>query len=137
MKFYIATRLERALDHNLVRDTLVVRGHEITYDWTHHGSVQRDGTTRIREVSLAEKRGVLAADFVVVLLPGGRGTHVELGMAIAAGKPVILHTQDDELLDTTNNRTCVFYHDPLVFHAPSIDLAHLWSLCQRQIWAPF
>lgn len=35
-------------------------------------------------------RSVLAADIVVCLLPGGRSAHIELGMAIAANKSIVL-----------------------------------------------
>lgn len=87
MRYYIATALERAADHTLVRDAMAAAGHQITYDWTAHGSVQSEGLDRIREVAEAETRGVLDADLVIVLLPGGRGTHAELGIAIGAGIP--------------------------------------------------
>lgn len=131
MKFYIATGLERADAHNLVRDYLVRLGHTITYDWTVHGSVQAEGIERIQQVALAEKQGVLDADVVVVLLPGGRGTHTELGMALASGKPVFMHGQDSASFLDDNGRTCAFYHDPLVFrcHLPlqeMLDLLDFW-----------
>jgi nucleoside 2-deoxyribosyltransferase len=113
MKVYIATRLERHRDHNAVRDLLARFGHELTYDWTVHGPVWRDGLARIREVSQLEARGVLGADLVSVLLPGGRGTHTELGMAIAAGKPVLLHSFDPMPFEAVPE-TCAFYHHPLV-----------------------
>lgn len=83
MKFYIATTLDNWCVHNLVRDILSKQGHEITYDWTIHGPAWPKGLDFVREIALNECSGVLHADFVVVLLPAGRGTHVELGMAIA------------------------------------------------------
>lgn len=126
MKFYIATRLERAADHNLVRDQLVEMGHEITYDWTAHGSVQKEGAARIREVALAETRGVQEADFVVVLLPGGRGTHAELGLALAFGIPVLIHSREEDGFFADDGRTCAFYHHPLVtrFEGPIATILH-------------
>lgn len=127
MRYYIATRLERHRDHNIVRDSLAGQGWEITYDWTVHGPVWRDGAERIREVSQAELTGVVEADLVVVLLPGGRGTHAELGMALAAGKPVLLHTFDESLLGASPE-TCAFYHHPLCFHSPPVELSALWCL---------
>lgn len=131
MRYYIATRLERHQDHNLVRDTMAAQGHELTYDWTAHGPVFRDGLKRIREVAELELRGVLDADLVIVLLPGGRGTHAELGMAIAAGKPVLLHVAPGNVRDAffgATPETCAFYHHPLCFHAPPVQLDVLWSL---------
>ena len=98
----------------------------ITYDWTAHGSVWKDGADRIRKVAQAEMQGVLDADYVVVLLPGGRGTHTELGMALADGKPVILYGTDD---DFSGPKTCAFYHHPLVrrlWHLDSIEHVAMW-----------
>ena len=113
MKYYIATKLENHAEHNRVRDILNALGHEITYDWTKHGPVYRSGLGRIREVAELETRGVLDSDFVVVLWPSGRGTHVELGMAIAAGKPVVF-ISDMEAHHQATQETCAFYHHPLV-----------------------
>lgn len=113
MRYYIATRLENHENHNALRDLLAAHGHEITYDWTAHGPVWQEGTDRIREVAELEAKGVLEADLVIVLLPGGRGTHVELGMAIAAGRKVLLQSPHRQLLGATPE-TCAFYHHPLV-----------------------
>ena len=113
MKYYIASKLENHAEHNRVRDALNALGHEITYDWTPHGPVYGSGLARVREVAELETRGVLDADFVVVLWPGGRGTHVELGMAIAAGKRVVFISADERHHQATTE-TCAFYHHPLV-----------------------
>lgn len=116
MRYYIATSLERHTDHNLVRDAMAAEGHEITYDWSVHGPVWAAGVGRIREVAQLETQGVLDADVVIVLLPGGRGTHAELGMAIAAGKPILLHCADTAMFEAVPE-TCAFYHHPLVMAA--------------------
>lgn len=113
MKYYIASKLENHIAVTELRDVLASLSHEITYDWTVHGPVYRSGLARVREVAVDEAQGVLAADFVVVLWPGGRGTHVELGMAIAAGKPVIF-ISDNEAHHEATTETCAFYHHPLV-----------------------
>lgn len=107
--FYIATSLSRAPEHNQLRDALVNRGYRITYDWTVHGSVKTSSLTRLEEVAHYEARGVLSADIVIVLLPGGFGTHAELGMAIGAQKKIILHSEDGEIF-TACEKTCAFYH---------------------------
>lgn len=116
MKFYIATTLDNWCVHNLVRDILSKQGHEITYDWTIHGPAWPKGLDFVREIALNECSGVLHADFVVVLLPAGRGTHVELGMAIALRKPIVIYSQDPTIF-TACKETCTFYHLPNVLHA--------------------
>ena len=108
MKFYIASRLENADTVKRVAAVLKAAGHEHTYDWTTHGSVQKEGEARITEVAEKEKAGVLSADIVIVILPGGRGTHAELGIAIGAGKPIIICAENDDAFQQ-DDRTCAFY----------------------------
>ena len=120
MKYYIATKLENHAEHNRVRDALNLIGHEITYDWTAHGPVYRDGLARIVEVAEAETQGVLEADWVVVLWPGGRGTHVELGIALGSDK-LIAFVSDVEDHHIASTETCAFYHHPQVIGFRSSD----------------
>lgn len=119
MKFYIATSLSRMTDHRIVRDMLRQCGHEISYDWTLHGSVKSVSKERLQEVASLELNGVAEADFVVVLLPGGNGTHLELGFALARGKKVFLHTEDSFIFEL-GPQTNAFYHHPDVtrLHCP-------------------
>ena len=111
MKFYIATSLSRMAAHNAVRDALKMLGHEISYDWTLHGSVKSVSKERLREVALLELGGVSGADWVIVLLPGGKGTHLELGFAIASCKKVFLHSEDATVFEL-GPQTNAFYHHP-------------------------
>lgn len=111
MQFYIATSLSRATAHQTVRDALKTCGHEISYDWTLHGSVKSVSKERLREVAALELDGISKAEFVVVLLPGGNGTHLELGFAIARGKRVFLHCEDP-LAFELGPQTNAFYHHP-------------------------
>lgn len=115
MKFYIATSLSRAEAHHVVRDALKIWGHEISYDWTLHGSVRSVSRERLREVATLELEGVAEADFMVVLLPGGKGTHLELGFALARGKKIFLHSEDPSMFDL-GPQTNAFYHHPDVTH---------------------
>lgn len=119
MKFYIATSLSRVTAHHTVRDSLKQMGHEISYDWTLHGSVKSVSKERLKEVALLELQGVSEADFIVVLLPGGNGTHLELGFALAKEKRVFLHSEDP-LLFELGPQTNAFYHHPdiVCLHCP-------------------
>jgi nucleoside 2-deoxyribosyltransferase len=123
MKFYIATSLSRMSAHHMVRDALKQWGHEMSYDWTLHGSVKSVSKERLREVASLELDGVAEADFVIVLLPGGKGTHLELGFAIARGKRVFLHSEDS-LVFELGPQTNAFYHHPDVtlLHCPLADV---------------
>lgn len=123
MKYYIATSLSRMTAHNVVRDALGLYGHEISYDWTSHGSVKSVSKERLREVATLELDGISKVDFVVVLLPGGNGTHLELGFAIARGKKVFLHSEDS-LAFELGPQTNAFYHHPdlIRLHCPLADV---------------
>ena len=123
MKYYIATSLARIAAHHVVKDALQILGHEMTYDWTLHGSVKSVSKERLREVASIELNAISKADFVVVLLPGGFGTHTELGFAIGRGKKLFLHTEDPSLFEL-GPQTHVFYHHPNVIrlHCPIADV---------------
>lgn len=113
MRFYIASRLDNAHKVRKLAAHLKRFGWEQTYDWTLHGSVQGCGEDVLREVSLKELDGVKAADAVVVILPGGRGTHAELGAALALNIPVFVWGEKDEDF-IQDGYTCSFYWNPLV-----------------------
>lgn len=121
-KFYIATSLENHAAHNRVRDALQARGFRLTYDWTPHGAAWPKGAAYVREVMRAEKQGVLAADFLVLLLPGGKGTHVELGLALAIDLPILLVAEDGDLsFLRSEGPFCGFWLSDGVSHYHSVE----------------
>lgn len=127
MKVYIATSLERAAVHNELRDLLAAEDIGVTYDWTVHGSVRDTTPERIAEVAELELDGATTADAGVVLLPGGRGTHTELGMTLAMSKRVFLHHETGAGVFELGRETCAFYWHPLVVRSvgPISGLARL------------
>jgi len=135
--FYIATGLDNAEQANTVASELAARGHSLTYDWTAHGSVQGRGDDVMRAVAKKEAQGILDADVLVALLPGGRGTHTEIGIALGACKPVILYVPDPEMVDNNKDtpRTCAFYFHPLVVWAFDLQAVHtamsMWTAMHR------
>jgi len=107
VKVYIASGLENAPAVKALMADVLAAGHTITYNWTEHGSVQDQGPTRMTAVAMSEIDGVRAADVVVVLLPGGKGTHVEMGIALALEKRIIVV---GDRRNPTDGRECAFYH---------------------------
>ncbi len=128
---YIATRLENTEKYFEVRAALKELDVGISYDWTLHGPVWRSGAERIREVSICEFKGVELADYVIVILPGGRGTHCELGMAIALGKQIFILAESPEVqnMQGATPETCAFYHHPSVIWTYGVP--HLMNYCGR------
>ncbi|MBT4962608.1 MAG: hypothetical protein HOI53_09255 [Francisellaceae bacterium] len=134
MKYYIATKLENNHKHNLVRNQLSDIGWSLTYDWTTHGSVKNTSVDRLNEVAHNEVRGVLSADVVIILLPGGRGTHTELGLAIGLNKIIVVHSEDEKFFQA-NSDTCAFYHHNQIHRlvCPINDLATLVGKSSKAI----
>lgn len=111
VSFYIASGLENAKQVSGLAHMLKLSDYRHTYDWTQHGSVQDCGSEEIAIVSELEYNGVKDADAVIVILPGGRGTHTELGIALAdTNKKVILCAENEYQL-FENERTCSFYYN--------------------------
>ncbi len=90
MKVYVASSLSHADAVKALYLELEKDGWTITHKWPEHGSVQDQGPEAIRKAALDETAGVMSADLLIVLLPGGRGTHAELGIACGIGKPIII-----------------------------------------------
>lgn len=108
-RFYLASGLGNIENARRFRDILVAAGHEQTYDWTAHGPVFSQGLGRLRTVASNEVDGIRRADFVVGVLPGGRGTHFELGLAHGLGKLVYVYSPRRELFEA-HPESCAFYH---------------------------
>lgn len=108
LKVYIAASLGGLDEAKAVMQAVRQAGGHITYDWTEGGRVT-DLATDAPRVSSAEIEGVRAADVLVLLIPGGRGAHVELGAALALGLPVIV---------VGGHHDEIFYHHPLVVRLP-------------------
>ena len=108
MKFYIASSLNNREQVRYVSERLKNKGFIHTYDWT----VNENVTTleELKSIGLKEKNAILEADFVVVLLPAGKGSHIELGIAIGNDKEIYLYSPNKEIdhIETTST----FYHLP-------------------------
>src|SRR5258708_16889 len=106
-RFYLATRKDRTAQAAAIEEALKARGWERTFVWTGQDEKGAEGHAK---TAMAELNGVRDADVLIVLLPGGYGTHVEIGAALALGKPVILHAPDRKTLETPY--LCVFHYHP-------------------------
>lgn len=126
MKYYIATAITNMVGHNALRDEMNGRGHKLTYDWTSHGSVQSEGRERIAEVCMHELFGIVEAAVVIVLLPGGRGTHTELGIALGLRKPVLLVGASEAF--EQEGRFCSFYFAPTARMMLLDERAQRWDM---------
>lgn len=119
-RFYLATRKDRAAEADAISDTLKSRGWERTLTWTNQDGQGPDHHAKIAQDELEAVRN---ADVLIVMLPGGYGTHVEIGAALALGKQVVLHAPDRQTLETPY--PCIFHYHPavkiLVSEVPDVD----------------
>ncbi|MCA0991284.1 nucleoside 2-deoxyribosyltransferase [Guptibacillus hwajinpoensis] len=92
MNFYIASSFQNKQHVQTLATELKRHGLKHTYDWTKtEKAVTFDELASIGE---AELEAVKKADILIVLLPGGKGTHVELGIALGRDLPVYLFNEE-------------------------------------------
>lgn len=113
MNFYISSRLSNIDQVRYAAGLLKGNGWTHTCDWTEFDLVSGDDTDCLQKIGEREYEGVKTADVVIVITPQGRGTHIELGMAIAWGKRVYICHTDDSYFKGDDN-TCSFYWLPQV-----------------------
>lgn len=87
MKFYLATGLNSASNFIEQLETL---GHQCTYNWTKNIVDIRASTTQLKAIANIELLAIKDADLFIFLPTKGRGSHVELGYALALNKPIVV-----------------------------------------------
>ncbi|MBK3493798.1 group-specific protein [Viridibacillus sp. YIM B01967] len=106
MKYYVASSFGNIHTVRLVASSLNEKGFVQTYDWTKN---QRANTLKdLMEIGEKEKQAVLDSDFLIVLNPAGKGSHIEFGIALGVGKPIYLYSEHTDILDFETTST--FYH---------------------------
>ena len=87
MKFYVTSGFANKDKVRCVSERLKSKGFTHTYDWTKN---KRASTVEaLCEIGQQEKNAVLDVDFFIVLLPAGKGSHMEFGIALGQGKKYI------------------------------------------------
>lgn len=111
MKFYVGSGMKNLELVNYYAKLLKENGWEQTHDWVKNVSDDISKDDMIKYASL-ESQGVVDADVVIMLLPGGRGAHIELGMAMALNKKIFLCSTTEEEFSIEN--TVAFYELPKI-----------------------
>jgi len=107
VKFYIGSGLKNCKEVDYYSEVLKENGWEQTYDWVKN--VGYGSAEDIRECAKAEVQGIADSNVVIILLPAGRGAHIELGMAIALNKKIFLCGAAEEF---NIKNTVAFYELP-------------------------
>jgi nucleoside 2-deoxyribosyltransferase len=101
-KIYIASGLKNYKRVIELRDKLKEYGISLTYDWaevykTAVDSNKTESESDWKEIAEKEYDAVWSSDLFLLVTPGGRGTHFELGTAYAKeGMPIIILNEADE-----------------------------------------
>ena len=109
MKFYVAGKWEDRILVRFWHRVLKGKGHEITCDWTDHEYPGEGQQHLLAGYAMADIKGVRDCDVLIALFQEPRhyrGTLVEIGGALALGKPVWVLGPEE--------RSCIFMEHPLV-----------------------
>lgn len=111
-KVYLASGLENIERAKEVIQRLEEEGFTITYNWTTHGRLYAEDD--LTHVAVLEEAGVKNCDVILVLLPGGSGTHFEFGLARGTNKQIIL-------LEEVEVKQSSFYYLPGIHKTRTLD----------------
>ena len=106
MRFYIASSLKNKEFVRYVAYRLELKGFTWTYDWTANDQPENYGD--LKRIGEKEIEGIKNADFLVLLMPAGVGSHVELGVALGLRKRIYLYTPTYDIYDIENTSTFYF-----------------------------
>lgn len=92
IRFYVATTFDNWPEAKRYADALEAAGMTLALDWWKYHPANMPSTFRpdLSAIALAEVAAIVSSSVLIVLMPGGRGTHTELGVAIASGASVVL-----------------------------------------------
>ena len=96
MNIFVSGKVGEEQSIRTVMDFLRSHGHHVTFDWTAipHLKPYEENPVLSAKAAELEIKGVQSADVVIVLAhERGVGLFVELGAALALGKPVIVKSQ--------------------------------------------
>lgn len=109
MNFYIGSGMKNCELVNYYAKILKENDWKQTYNWVEN--INEDVSIEDMTVyAKLESQGIIDSDVVIILLPAGRGAHIELGMALALNKKIFLCSATKEEFSIEN--TVAFYGLP-------------------------
>jgi nucleoside 2-deoxyribosyltransferase len=109
VKFYIGSGMKNCELVNYYAKILKRKGWNLTYNWVEN--INDDVSIEdMTSYAISESQGIVDSDVVIILLPAGRGAHIELGMALALNKKIFLCSETKDEFSIEN--TVAFYGLP-------------------------
>ncbi|KZE66066.1 hypothetical protein AWM68_06735 [Fictibacillus phosphorivorans] len=113
MKFYMASGfVNKLLVQQIGEKIKNTLNWELTYDWTKNERAETKEELTV--IGMNEFQAVVDSDVIIVILPGGKGCHTEMGIALGNNKKVILFDPENTLRDLSIATT--FYFLPQIKH---------------------
>ena len=109
MNFYIGSGMKNCELVNYYAKILKENDWKQTYNWVEN--INEDVSIEDMTVyAKLESQGIFDSDVVIILIPAGRGAHIEIGMALALNKKIFLCSATKEEFSIEN--TVAFYGLP-------------------------
>ena len=106
VNFYIASSFKNIEQVRELSSVLKLKGFTQSYDWTQNEKA--NSFEKLATIGEKEKEAVMNSDFLVILLPAGKGSHIELGIALGLGKRIYIYSPTNEINEY--DKTSTFYH---------------------------
>lgn len=127
MRIYVSAGLQNATMANVVAQFIRSQGHNVTSEWTtHYDAIRkglRAGKGKLEIVAADAIQLVKESQGLIAIMPGGLGTHTEIGAALGLRIPVAL-------IGTIDPFVSFYMHPMVVFRSPK---GNLESAIQRAI----
>jgi nucleoside 2-deoxyribosyltransferase len=114
MKVYVGSSLFNTIRVRQIQERFRLAGIGISYDWSKHGQVYNEA--ELARIGDLEERGVKDCDLFFMIQPARNGTHCEMGLARAWGKPIVI-------LEEIEVEQKTFYYRPGVYRCKTEDEA--------------
>ncbi|GAA0433208.1 nucleoside 2-deoxyribosyltransferase [Virgibacillus salarius] len=108
MKFYIASSFKNKEHVRYLAEGLVHNGNLQTYDWTQNTRATTE--KELQFIGSKEKQAVVDCDVFIMLVPAGKGSHIELGIAAALEKTIYIFSETTILPE----KASTFYYLPFI-----------------------
>ncbi|WP_323708199.1 nucleoside 2-deoxyribosyltransferase [Mammaliicoccus sciuri] len=106
IKFYVAGSFGNKNVVNKLIKSLEQHGLQNTYNWTlNDKAINKED---LRKIGQSEAGAVKNSDILLAILPGGKGTYTEIGIAIGHNKPILLLAQNEKIFEADNAATFYF-----------------------------
>lgn len=122
--FYVGSAIANASQAKKFSERLtsLVYAGNLAFDnygkWFDMDPVDQTSFESLRERAIYDMNGVTSAEFGVFIMPGGFGTHCEIGAFLAQGKPVYMYSIHPDGLLINNGCAptykCVFHYHPCI-----------------------